>query len=56
MVIPNLCADGIFEDGNKRTFVNYLRNAFAFGGFPGWRRKKQAREIVARLTEGLLPL
>jgi hypothetical protein len=47
MVIPNLCADGIFEDGNKRTFVNYLRNAFAFGGFPGWKRKKQIREIVA---------
>jgi hypothetical protein len=56
MVIPNLCADGIFEDGNKRTFVNYLRNAFAFGGFPGWKRKKQTRDIVAKLTEGLLPI
>jgi len=57
MVIPNSCADGIFDDGNKRTFVNYLRNAFEWGGFPGWKRKKkQTREIVAKLTEGLLPL
>jgi hypothetical protein len=56
MVIPNLCADGIFEDGNKRTFVNYLRNVFECGGFPGWKHKKQTHEIVAKLTGGLLPL
>jgi hypothetical protein len=57
MLIPNPCADGIFDDGNDKTFVNYLRNALAWGGFPGWKsRKKQTREIVAKLTEGLLPL
>ena len=57
MVVPNSCADGIFEDGKKRTFVNYLREVFAWGGFPGWKRKRrQTREIVAKLTEGLLPL
>ncbi len=57
MVIPNRCADGILEDGNQWTFVNYLRNAFVWGGFPGWKRKKkQTRELVAKLTEGRLPI
>ncbi|HMD70661.1 MAG TPA: hypothetical protein VKF41_04925 [Bryobacteraceae bacterium] len=57
MVIPNPCADGIFEDGNGRTFVGYLRNLFAWGGFPGWECDKNApREAIAKLTEGLLPI
>jgi hypothetical protein len=57
MAIPNPCADGIFEDGNGRTFVNCLRNAFAWGGFPGWECEKHPpREAIAKLTEGLLPL
>jgi len=57
MIVPNACADGIFGDCNERTFVNYLRNAFHWGGFPGWEDSKTPplREIAA-LREGLLPL
>src|SRR5580658_5074695 len=39
------------------TFVAYLRNAFEWGGFPGWERDPSPpRGAVAELTEGLLPL
>ena len=57
MSIPNKCADGIFQDDNNRTFVNYIRNAFAWGGFPGWDGEKSPpREAILKLTEGLIPL
>jgi hypothetical protein len=55
--MPNPAADATFEDGAGRSFVNYLRHAFACGGFPGWHKKKNApREILAKLAEGLLPI
>jgi hypothetical protein len=63
MAIPDRRADNIFDDrsGSQRrgapTLVNYLRNAFAWGGFPGWKRNSNPpREAIAKLTEGLLPL
>jgi hypothetical protein len=39
------------------TFVAYLRSAFEWGGFPGWERDPSPpRDLIARLTEGLLPI
>jgi hypothetical protein len=58
ITIPNPSADAIFEDGNGRTFVQYLRRVFEWGGFPGWAfdPAKAPRETVASLTEGLLAI
>jgi hypothetical protein len=60
MRVPNACADGVFTDvgaSEGLTFVEYLRNAFKWGGFPGWEGKKERPQaIVDRLAEGLLPL
>ena len=39
------------------TFVAYLRSAFEWGGFPGWERDPSPpRDLIAQLTEGLLPI
>src|SRR5262249_52655217 len=39
------------------TFVNYLRKAFEWAGFPGWERDPNPpREMISKLTEGLLAL
>jgi hypothetical protein len=58
ITIPNACADAEFEyEWHATTFVNYLRKAFEWGGFPGWERDKTPPlEAIAKLTEGLLPL
>jgi hypothetical protein len=58
ITIPNACADAKFEyEWHETTFVNYLRIAFQWGGFPGWQReKKWPWEALAKLTEGLLPI
>jgi len=57
ITIPNPSADAPFEDGNGRTFVNYLRHVFQWGGFPGWRcDPNPPREAIAALTEGLLAI
>jgi hypothetical protein len=60
MCVPNACADGVFTDvgsGEGSTFVEYLRNTFKWGGFPGWeRRKERPQATIDRLAEGLLPL
>ena len=58
ITIPNACADAEFEyEWHHTTFVNYLRKAFEWGGFPGWQRdKKPPRAAIAKLTEGLLLL
>ena len=60
MYIPNAAADANFEyECHQTTFVNYLRIAFQWGGFPGWEHNTYAarapREILTQLTEGLLP-
>ena len=55
MELPNQCADGIFDNCRRKTFVEYLRRVFACGGFltPG---KMPPSEVVAKLKKGLLPL
>jgi hypothetical protein len=58
ITVPNACADAKFEEEpSKTTFVNYLRIAFQWGGFPGLKRnKKPPSEAIAKLAEGLLPI
>ena len=54
--VPSSGADAQFEDWHKTSFVNYLRIAFQWGGFPGWERYSQRPEKeLAHLREGLLP-
>ena len=56
--LPNASAD-IALDGepHNTTFVDYLRIAFRWGGFPGWERHQERPEKeLAFLTEGLLPI
>jgi len=54
--VPSSNADALFEDWHKTSFVNYLRIAFQWGGFPGWERYSQRPEKeIAYLREGLLP-
>jgi hypothetical protein len=50
--------DGLIEGGWLRTsFVEYLRIAISWGGFPGIGRwHKRPEKDIAYLTEGLLPL
>jgi hypothetical protein len=56
--IPNAAADFLVENEWRGTyFVNYLRKAFEWGGFPGWERDPNPpRAAIAELTEGLLPI
>ena len=60
MRVPDARADGIFAVVGSRkgsTFINYLRNVFKWGGFPGWDGKKgRPAKMIAQLTEGLLPI
>jgi hypothetical protein len=54
--IPSSGADALFEDWHQTSFVNYLRIAFQWGGFPGWERYSERPEKeIAYLREGLLP-
>jgi hypothetical protein len=53
--LPSKCADDIFDHRRHRTFVNYVRRVFAWGGFPT-PGKMRPRESVAKLREGLFPL
>jgi hypothetical protein len=55
--LPDRGADFVFDDGKGATFVNYLRRAFAWGGFPGWEEAHNPpRELIAQLSEGLASL
>jgi hypothetical protein len=58
ITLPNASADCLFEDEWRNiSFVNYLRKAFEWAGFPGWERDPNPpREMISRLTEGLLAL
>jgi hypothetical protein len=58
VTIPNAAADWPFEKEWRGTyFVDYLRRAFQWAGFPGWERDPNPpRETISKLTEGLLPL
>ncbi len=55
MEMPNPGADAPFGDWHKTSFVNYLRIAFRWGGFPGWERyPERPQKELAYLTDGLL--
>jgi hypothetical protein len=60
MRVPDASADGVFAVVGSRkgpSFINYLRNAFKWGGFPGWEGKRGCpTKIISQLTDGLLPL
>lgn len=56
--VPNQAADGLFLwEPHNTTFVNYLRLAFAWGGFPGWEGEQACpRKELDFLKEDLLPV
>lgn len=60
MRVPDASADGLFAIVGSRkgpSFINYLRGAFKWGGFPGWEgRKGSPAKLISELAEGLLPL
>ena len=59
ITVPDARADAPFKyEWHETTFVNYLRKAFEWGGFPGWERRKKnvPRDRISALTEGLLPI
>jgi len=58
ITLPNAAADFKLENEWHAThFVEYLRRAFQWAGFPGWERDPNPpRELISELTEGLLPI
>jgi hypothetical protein len=58
VTLPDAAADAPLKaEPRKTTFVGYLRNAFSWGGFPGWEAQKDRPETeLAKLCDGLLPL
>jgi hypothetical protein len=63
--LPNASVDAFFlwEDGQRLTFVQYIRLSFQWGGFPGlamWDKGNLPpsipQEDIAFLREGLLPI
>lgn len=58
ITIPNADADFKFEnEWHKTQFVDYLRRAFHWAGFPGWERDPNPpRQLISKLTKDLLPI
>jgi len=58
IALPNAGADASLQgEKHNTTFVNYLRLAFRWGGFPGWEQEARRPERELKfLTEGLLPI
>ena len=55
MAIPDLRADGeLLNESHRLFFVDYLRLAFKFGGFPGYDRAERVPAELATLSEGLI--
>jgi hypothetical protein len=56
--IPDAAADApLLNERHEAGFVDYLRLAFRYGGFPGWERyDKRPEKELAFLTDGLLPI
>lgn len=56
--VPCAAADAPLRPGSpETTFVDYLRNCFRWGGFPGWAQMEARPEPdLSFLTEGLLPM
>lgn len=56
IVVPDAGADALVEDEpHNVTFVEYLRIAIAWGGFPGWEGQTDRPPELDRLREGLIP-
>ena len=54
--LPQAVADAHVEDEpHGVTFVEYLRIAIRWGGFPGWENKASHPPELDRLREGLIP-
>lgn len=58
ITVPNSAADApLAQEWHETDFVNYLRIAFRWGGFPGWERYSRRPETELRiLREGMLEL
>lgn len=58
VLLPAPAADVVLtHEPHQRSFVDYLRVAFRFGGFPGWERQAKRPEKELRLlSDGLLPV
>jgi hypothetical protein len=58
LALPNAAADAeLLGEPQSSLFVEYLRNSFRWGGFPGWATQAKRPDAELRiLTEGLLPL
>jgi hypothetical protein len=60
ILVPNAAVDApLRNEWHETTFLNYLRIAFRWGGFPGFERYPEELrpvEAIAYLTEGLLPI
>src|ERR1700733_9551302 len=55
--VPDKSADVVFGDWKKGFFVEYLRRAFAWSGFPGWERHPNPpMDLIRELTHGLQPI
>jgi len=56
--LPDAAADGLFlNERHETTFVEYLRIAFQWGGFPGWERTaSRPQKELDYLRENLLPI
>ena len=59
--VPDASADATFrfDDGVLMPFIEYLRLAFSWGGFPGFRRpdcSDVADKVRSELARDLLPL
>jgi hypothetical protein len=57
MRVPDAAVDGVFTDANGLLFVDYLRLAFRWGGFPGWANYPDRPQLELNyLAEDLLPI
>ena len=58
IAIPDSGADGLLQGADPNLmFVDYLRLAFKFGGFPGWaRHSSRPDDELMKLSSGLHPL
>jgi len=58
IAVPDPAADAPVRLGGREVlFVDYLRHAFRWGGFPGWAGQPNPPEAELKvLTEGLLPI
>jgi len=55
MALPSPSMDArLWGEPHELMFVDYLRLAFRFGGFPGWDGKPRPPKEISELTKGLL--